>query len=80
MFWDRYWLPRPRCEDGIPLVCGDVVLIDGKPAKVCEYGVNSDGSFSHDLKKNASSETVKKGFKRGERVKRATPWDFLEAF
>lgn len=77
MFWERYWLPRPRCEDGNPVKHRDIVLVDGKAAFVRGIHVNVDGSFWLDVYVFESGTTIGKGFERGERVKRLTPWDVM---
>ena len=78
---NRYWLPRPRFEDGKPVERGDLVLANGETARVRDFHVSCNGSFWLDLYVFKSGTTIGKSFESGERVKRpeSDTWERVEA-
>lgn len=75
---NRYWLPRPRFEDGKPVEPGDLVLTDRGVAKVVLFSVRNNGESWLSLDVLDSNERICECLDPGERVKRATLRDLIE--
>lgn len=78
MFWNRYWLPRPRFEDGKPVERGNLVLTDRGVAKVVSFSVRDDGESWLSLDVLDSDERICKRLDPGERIRRVTLCDVME--
>lgn len=81
MFRDRYWLPRPRFDDGKPVELGDLILTDRGVAKVVGFSVRDDWESWLSLDVLDSDERICKRLDPGECVRRAEndSWERLEA-
>lgn len=78
MFWNRYWLPRPRFDDGKPVERGDFVLTDRGAAKVMSFSVVDNGESWLSLDVLDSGERICKRLDPGERIRRVTLRDVMK--